>query len=732
MPACRFHHVVPCACGLFVAVAFSPASASGQAEAAGTHADAESSSDAVDLPEYVVSAAGFSQEIAQAPASISLIGGEELQERRVNSLAEALAEVEGVDVGATAGKTGGLNISMRGMPSDYTLVLVDGRRQNSAGNVTPNGFGETSTSFLPPPAAIERIEVVRGPMSTLYGSDAMGGLVNIITRKVGSHWGGSVTLGGTLQEDRDFGDSLNTALHLSGPLVADRLALTLRGSWFHREASDLAFTDAEGDPIEVSKRGPSPVQADIHALGGRLLYTHGAHDLWLDGDVYRQVYDNSAGQLGTLDRPEANSINGYGPELRFHRDQLTLAHTWRLARAHLDTSLTRNATETLGRTIPRGTPGKEPGSPRDLENENLIAESKAVVRLEAHTLTLGGQYWEAEMVDGVAPQPYEQTQWALFAEDEWMLARDLRLTLGLRHDEHSQFGGQISPRAYLVWNGTRQWSARAGVSQGFKAPRLDQLADGITGFTGQGTRPTIGTPSLTPETSTTTEIGVAFDNHAGLRAGLTVFNNEFADKIADGPGLLNATFAGSPNRPGSVDYGYWPAVDTFAQLVNVDEAVTRGVEASTYVRFDERWSLNANYTYTHSEQKSGAERGEPLYNTPEHMINARVRWVASSRSALWLSGEFRDERYRNPDSSTSTAKATWGDYRSYTLFHLGGSWQATPYLTLNATIYNLLDRDFVDYRPYVSNINTGAIGYTNRYANSQEPRRLWLSATYLF
>ncbi|KAK0339126.1 hypothetical protein LTR94_035844, partial [Friedmanniomyces endolithicus] len=99
------------------------------------------------------------------------------------SLAEVLATVEGVDVGAAAGKTGGLNISIRGMPSDYTLVLVDGRRQNPAGNITPNGFGETSTSFIPPMSAIDRIEVVRGPVSTLYGSDAMGGVVNIITRK---------------------------------------------------------------------------------------------------------------------------------------------------------------------------------------------------------------------------------------------------------------------------------------------------------------------------------------------------------------------------------------------------------------------------------------------------------------------------------------------------------------------------------------------------------------------
>src|SRR5690554_5411743 len=115
--------------------------------------------DAVRLADTVVTASGFEQKITEAPASISVISQEDLQQNRFSNLAQALDNVEGIDIRQGTGKTGGLNISIRGMPSEYTLILIDGRRQNSAGNVTPNGFNETSTSFMPPMSAIERIEV---------------------------------------------------------------------------------------------------------------------------------------------------------------------------------------------------------------------------------------------------------------------------------------------------------------------------------------------------------------------------------------------------------------------------------------------------------------------------------------------------------------------------------------------------------------------------------------------
>lgn len=673
---------------------------------------------ATDGNDIVVTAAGFEQKITEAPASISVIDRAELQERRFGSLAEALVNVEGIDVGQTAGKTGGLNISIRGMPSDYTLVLVDGRRQNSPGNVTPNGFGESSTSFLPPFSAIDRIEVVRGPMSTLYGSDAMGGVINLITRKVGDRWAGTATAETTLQETSDYGNIYSGNAYLQGPVVRDLVGLTVRGSYFYREASNLSYDDVTGEPVEISKRGPSPVKSKIYTLGGRVTLTpHADHDLWFEADINRQWYDNSDSQLGT-----GTVQGGYGPEMKFNRDNYVLAHSWRAGFAQIDTTLTRNITETFGRTIPPGTPGKVAGDPRTLKATNTIADTRAVVPLDPFNITVGGQYWKAEMVDAVAVDKYEFVQWALFAETEWSMFERFKLTLGGRYDDHETFGGKFSPRAYGVWSATDAFTVKGGVSRGFKTPRLDQIAPGIVGFGGQGTIPQIGTPGLKPETSTTTEVGVYYDDGGLFSGNVTLFNNKFKDKIAAGTPIPNCTWSVQRDRPGCLNLGEFPRAENFGQTVNVDRAVTRGIEAAARFEFSRAVSLGLNYTYTESEQKSGAEQGEPLVNTPKHMVNGNLRWKVDEKLSTWLRAEYRSKRYRG----AGAAQTALGSFKAYEQFHLGGNYQITPVIRLSAAVYNIFDKNFTTYLPYTS---AGATVYAGAFANPQEPRRYWLSMT---
>jgi len=680
---------------------------------------------AAELGEIVVTASGFEQRINQAPASISVIPRAEIEEIRAVSIAEILNNVEGVDTGAAVGKTGGQTINIRGMGSDYTLILIDGRRQNTAGSVTPNGFGETSSSFLPPVSAIERVEVVRGPVSTLYGSDAMGGVVNIITRKIGDAWRGSASAHYTLQSDDEFGPIRGGDVYLAGPLIADRVGVSVRASRSEREQSRLTFQTADGVETPVAGFGRSSTANEIWSAGGRVAFNlHPDHDLWIDGDVTRQWYDNSGSQMGT-----ATTAGGYDRFLEFNRDQIAVAHNWRLPFGVLESNYSIAKTSTEGRIIPNGVAGA--GGPRTLESENRIFDTKLFSQWRSHTFTVGGQYWEAEMVDGVAPTTFEHTQWALFAEDEWRFTDALALTVGARHDDHSTFGSHFSPRAYLVWNPTDVLTVKGGVSQGFKTPRLEQLAEGINGFGAQGRLPLLGTPTLQPETSTSTEFAVLYDDHRRLRAGVTLFHNQFDDKIATGTPVANCTFGlteaqyaqGGYNTTGCVDVGFWPTYATFGQSVNIDEAVTQGVEATARWIFDDVWTLQGNYTFTDSEQKSGDSAGQPLTDTPEHMVNANLRWTPTERMNLWLRGEYRSARYRG----AGDAQTALGDYGAYSLFHLGGAYRIDDNLTVNAVVYNLFDKDFVSLLPYGT-----PVAYAPEYANNQEPRRLWVSVTASF
>jgi len=115
-----------------------------------------------DLDTVVVTAAGFEQKLTDAPASISVVTRQELQTRPYLTLIDAVRDLEGVDVGETSDKTGQRTISMRGMGADYTLILIDGKRQNNHGDIYPNAFGGNQFNHIPPLDAVERIEVIRG------------------------------------------------------------------------------------------------------------------------------------------------------------------------------------------------------------------------------------------------------------------------------------------------------------------------------------------------------------------------------------------------------------------------------------------------------------------------------------------------------------------------------------------------------------------------------------------
>lgn len=671
----------------------------------------------------VVTASGYEQKLREAAASISVISQEELSRRNYTDLASALSDVEGVDVNSTTGKTGGLDISIRGMSSSYTLILIDGIRQNGTSDVTPNGFGAMNTSFMPPLSAIERIEVIRGPMSTLYGSDAIGGVINIITKKIATEWSSNATLEHTFQEDTRYGDSSKFSLYSSGALIEDKLGLSVRGNIFRRDASHV---ESSSTGTELSNRGPNPVKSDNYTLGSKLLWQLNDRDsLWLDGEIANQKYDNSNSQLGTL-----GASGGYEDTLRYQRRKLTLGSDNQLGFGKLNSSLSWNKTENKGRlittaSVPAGS--EQAGEKRLLENTNIILDSKLVAPLgEYHLATIGGQYWNARMKDGVVlangGDEFKQDSWALFGEDEWRLFDPLSLTYGARYEYQDSFGGHVSPRAYLVWDAHEDITLKGGVSTGYKTPSLSQLHDGISGVTGQGLITTVGNPDLKPEESINTELGAYYENYTGFSANITFFHNRFKNKISSE----------------TID-------DTTSTYTNVGKAITQGIElASTLPLWSEDWSLNVNYTFTDSEQKDGDNKGARLTNTPKHMANARLNWNVNERFTTWLKAEYRGNTARftqNYDNLSAANKVVYdnlGDsFKSYTVFNLGGSYKISKDVTLNGAVNNLLDKDFTKTHVFTVGRTTTTAGdyFTSSQSTSgyvTPGRNYWVSVNVNF
>ncbi|MDY4315901.1 TonB-dependent receptor [Pectobacterium actinidiae] len=654
----------------------------------------------------VVTASGYEQKITEAAASISVVSQDELTKRKYNDLGEALSDVEGVDVRSSTGKTGGLDISIRGMPSDYTLILVDGIRQNGSSDVTPNGFGTMNTSFIPPLAAIERIEVIRGPMSTLYGSDAMGGVVNIITKKASKEWVGNITLDHTFQEDRDYGDASKFSIYSSGALIEDKLGLALRGNILRRDASAVS-SSSTGQ--ELSMRGPNPVKSDNYLLGGKLSWLLDSRNtLWLDGEIGNQKYDNKQGQLGTL-----GASGGYEDTLRYERRKVTLGSDNQLDFGTWNSSLSFNQTETKGRLIPGAAiadatvRANHAGDKRLLKNTNLILDTKVVSPIgDSHLLSVGGQYWNSVMKDGVVQvnsgEKFEQNSWSLFAEDEWRLLDSLALTTGARYEHHEAFGGHVSPRAYLVWNALDELTIKGGISTGYKTPKLSQLHNGISGVSRQGQSNTIGNPSLKPEKSVNTELGAYYEHFSGFSANATLFHNHFSNKI-DSYDIDSNTIG----------------------FRNIGKADTQGLElGSTIPLWSDNWTLNVNYTFTDSEQKGGENPGARLTNTPKHMANARLNWNVNEQLSTWLKAEYRGKTARfteNYDQLSAANKVVHdnlgSDFKSFTVVNLGGSYKISKDVTLNGSVNNLLDKDFT--KTYVFPVGTGTTTAGDYFTSSQ-------------
>lgn len=592
----------------------------------------------------VVTASGFEQTVKEAPASISVITRDELENKPFRDLTDALRDIPGVTI--TGGK-GSTDISIRGMGAKYTLILIDGKRQSSRETRPNSDSPGIEQGWIPPLSAIERIEVIRGPMSSLYGSDAMGGVINIITRKVAKEWGGSVRLEQTFQDDSDSSNPNSSDIYLNGPLIDDILGLQVYGKYANRDEDNYLT----GYP-----------EQKLGSMTGKLSYTpNEMHTLQLELGSSLQKRIVTAGKTSAR-----------ASEHKSRRENQSLSHNGKWGFATTDLTLSHENTNNYI---------------RHMEVDNKTVDGQVLIPLENNMLTFGGQYRKEELTDegnqfNRGMKELSRWSYALFMEDELRLSDSFALTGGLRYDYDENFSDHWNPRIYGVWDMTETLVLKGGISTGFTAPALRQVVAEWGQVTGGGSSQgmILGNPNLKPEKSTNYEVSLNYLNDDGLSGSVTGYYTKFKDKIqsyylCDGPsGALSCTATNGEQ------------FDFIQSRTNVDEATLHGVEFAGKVPLPADFTLSANYTWSKSEQKTGIYKGQALNRIPKHAANSTLDWKANEKFNLWTKVSFNGK-----ETTTSTTRPV--EYPSYTQWDFGGSFKANKNSTIYAGIYNITDKE---------------------------------------
>lgn len=526
------------------------------------------------LPTLVVTATRTASPLADVPASVTLISREELLNKGSQNVFDALRDTPGISVQGIG--TGGRKaISLRGLDSKHSLILIDGKRLPSSND----SFGPNTDYHYDwlPLAQIERIEVVRGPMSVLYGSDALGGVVNIITRKPSKDWTGQINALGYLN-DSDDGAGQQLSAYASGAL-AHTLKLQIHAAQTRRAA--VADTRAPAlSALEGREQQQIGVALDWQALPEhtiKLEHTQGQDERWYDTETRReQLYQSR------YDIQRQHTALGW---------DAWLGETNALLRGYQSRIETSNST----------TQGVAPTAPQTLR-ERVLEAGINLPWGETHLLSAGAEYREErlqhpQLVGGQA----QARLFSVYLQDDIELSAPLRLTIGLRQDHFESFGDELSPRIALGWELAPAWTARVSYGHGFRSPNIKQIAQDYSFAAGMFVIQS--NPALQPETNDAWELGIHYAQTA-WELDAAVFDNRVKNLIDT---RFQQTLANGLQQ--------W-------RYDNIAEAQLRGLEITGKWQLNAAFSLSANYQYLEAKDADG----ERLEARPRHTLNTSLNW----------------------------------------------------------------------------------------------------------
>ncbi|WEF34971.1 TonB-dependent receptor domain-containing protein [Pseudoduganella chitinolytica] len=591
----------------------------------------------------VVTASLRNHTAASAPAFTTIVTEEDIARSPVNSLPDLLRDTVGVN--NMTDSTGRDEIQIRGLGGKYTLMLVNGKRVSSGGALWRGGDFDFSSIPL---SSIKRVEIVRGPMAALYGSDAIGGVVNIITKAPTREWKGSVSGEYRVVQPGAEGDQYRVGASIAGALN-DTFGLALSGEYYDRDAWYATSASDTTRPARLEEKRAANVAG---TLSVKL-----AENQTLDIDAsYNRDHRPRALFYYSYDAEWDWTTRDYR-EQQIERGTYGMTHKADWGWGSTTAYITQESARIEDYNSRYNTPQE-----RVLHEDNTYAKAYANVNWGINAITAGIDLRRQVIKDAATYLESGRigtTSRAVFVEDELALAPSLRLTLAGRLDDSNTFGSHFSPKSYLVWQGADGVTVKGGISRAFKAPEAYQLSTEYRTVSCGGKCYLSGNPDLTPETSTNYEVG--FEIHRPTwDFTAVVFKNDVKDMIV-------ATY--DPVGPKRA----W---------TNVAKAKTRGIELQGEVTLAPAFSVSANLTHLKADYIDETGTEAKLDNRPENTAVATLNWKATDRLTASLSAHYTGEQYYLTK-----------DLPGYTRVDLALAAKVNKQLTVRAGVKNLTDVD---------------------------------------
>lgn len=646
-----------------------------------------------ELAEIPVSiASGTLRPAAQAAAVMSVITADQIATMGATDLHEVLETVPGLHV-TIQPVTGDYNYTMRGIRNDTNaevLLMMNGTRFSLPYQ------GTHMAGMIIPVENIQRVEVIRGPGSAMYGADAFAGVINIVTKKAGDIDG--VNVGARGGND----DTKSTWGQYGGQWQGWNVASSLQyshngvdGDRMIKSDAQTLFDSALNTHASVA---PGPMQTQNERWNGHLNMQRKHWDigLWAFNEANAGF---RAGTAGALDNKGSVDGSNYLADMRYSTEDamqdLELQGHLSFLHADVDANIYAfpagtklpiddkgNISPTSGRVVSfpdgvRFVPGFKNTVPTvELTGiykgiRNNILRMVTSFRYEELNVKESRNYGPGVINDNtqtIAPpltnvtgtgyaflNDHHRDVWSMALQDEWMFIKDWNLTLGLRYDNYSDFGETWNPRAALVWDVNQQLTTKLLFGQAFRAPSfLEQYQQNTALFNGN--------QHLKPETISTTELAFDYRPTKTVRTGLNVYHYEIKESIGATIDLAKGGLT-ETNLPGQDGYGS---------------------EFEWDWKFLPDWNLRGNYAWQFARGEATHSR---VSNVPEHHVYTALAWNFMPKWQIQTQVNWIGNRHG--DLNMAGSPVVLQDYETVDLTL--NSRRLMGHLDLTASVRNLFD-----------------------------------------